>query len=371
MKEIFTNPDNKKKLATAVAIVLVLGGGYTLYRNITNQPVPEKIIPSVRTITVGELSDANVISYPGEVRGRYESQLAFQVPGKINARKVNIGDHVKAGQILMTLDTKDIDQSVEAAAAQLNSAQANQKLAADNAARYNTLYAGGAVSEAVKEQYNTQLDAANATLRQAQAQATTSANQLSYTQLSSDTDGVVAAINGEVGQITAAGTPIITVIRSGEREIQINVPENTQLKVGEKALVSLWALPDVKIHGQIREIAPMADPVTRTYKICVAVPDLPAEAKLGMTAKVNFFQENKEDSSYIIPSTALYQVNNKTQVWVVRDNHAQLVDIDIAGYVGNNIKIASGLNKGDMVITAGLSKLTPDQEVRLVKGGDL
>lgn len=373
MKEFFMNQDNKKKLAIAAATILVLGGGYTLYHNITNETVSDKVIPSVRTITIGQITNNNFLTYPGEVRGRYESQLAFQVAGKINARMVNVGDHVSAGQILITLDPKDINQSVEASSAQLNSARANQKLAADNAARYNKLYAGGAVSEAVRDQYNTQLDAANATLRQAQAQANTSTNQLSYTQLSSDADGVVAAINGEVGQIAAAGTPIVTIVRSGEREIQINIPENAQLKIGQKAKINLWALPNVDIQGTIREIAPMADPITRTYKTCVSVPNLPAEAKLGMTAKVTFEKQNTDEkiNDCIIPATALYQVNKKTQVWVVRDNHAQLIDISIAGYAGNNVKVSSGLNNGDIVITAGLSKLTPNQEVRLVEGGEV
>lgn len=273
----------------------------------------------------------------------------------------------------MSLDPKDVNQNVEAADAQLSSAIANQKLAADNADRYNALYAQGAVSEATRDQYNTQLDAANASLRQAQAQVNSSNNQLSYTQLVSDADGVVAAINGEVGQVAGAGNPMVTVVRSGEREVQINVPENAQLSIGQKAVVSFWALPNINVDGSIREIAPMADPVTRTYKVCVSVPDIPAEAKLGMTAKVSFADKEdtpKSAAGFTIPAAALYQVNNKPQVWVVRNNHAQLVDITINGYVGNNVNV-SGLAKGDVIITAGLSKLTPDQEVRLAEGGEV
>ena len=113
-----------------------------------------------------------------------------------------------------------------------------------------------------------------------------SSNQLGYTQLVSDTDGVVTALSGEVGQVVGAGTPIATVVRSGQREVQINVPEGAALKIGHKASISFWALPGVTASGYVREIASMADPVTRTYKVCVAVPDLPSTAKLGMTAKV-------------------------------------------------------------------------------------
>lgn len=386
MKEFFTNQTNQKRLAIAAAVLVVGASAFALYTNIARKPQAAKIIPIVRTYTVGNAATAATATYPGEVRGRYESQLAFQVAGKIAARMVNVGDSVQAGQVLLALDPKDVNQSVEAASAQLASARASYKLAADNAARYCSLYAQGAVSEAIRDQYNTQLEAASATLRQAQAQANVSSNQLGYTQLVSDTAGVVTALNGEVGQVVGAGTPIATVVRSGEREVQISVPEGTDVSVGQQATVSFWALPGVEATGHVREIASMADPVTRTYKVCVAVPDLPKAAKLGMTAKVSLGNNhdnltNSTDSkavtqasasapTFTLPAQALYQVNNKTQVWLVQDNKAQLVDVVVAGYAGNDVIISQGLSKGDRVITAGLAKLVPEQEVRPEEGGD-
>ena len=379
MKDFFTNPTNKKAFAIAT-VVLTLGcGGYALYSNMTRNPKSAKVIHIVRVYTVGQNAVvANTKIYPGEVRGRYESQLAFQVAGKIAARYVNVGDTVRAGQVLLALDPKDVNQSVEATAAQLASARASYKLAADNAARYSSLYAQGAVSEAIRDQYATQLEAASAALRQAQSQANVSSNQLGYTQLVSDTDGVVTALSGEVGQGVGAGAPIATVVRSGQREVQINVPEGAALKIGQKASISFWALPGVTASGYVREIASMADPVTRTYKVCVAVPDLPSTAKLGMTAKVELATSadwptttaNDANATFLIPAQALYQVNNKTQVWLVRDKKAQLADVKVNGYSGNQVLIEQGLSRGDKIITAGLAKLTPNQEVRLEEGGD-
>ena len=386
MKELMQNPLYQKRLALAAVLLAVGLGSYALYNNIAHKPQTAKLVPIVRTYTVGTAAATAAATYPGEVRGRYESQLAFQVAGKINARMVNVGDSVRAGQVLLALDPKDVNQSVEATAAQLASARASYKLAADNAARYSSLYAQGAVSEAVRDQYQTQLEAASAALRQAQAQANVSSNQLGYTQLVSDTDGVVTALNGEVGQVVGAGTPIATVVRSGEREVHISVPEGASLSVGQKAQISFWALPGVEAAGFVREIASMADPVTRTYKVCVAVPDLPAAAKLGMTAKVSLAPEQRAAVSgaakgdatateptspaFTIPAQALYQVNGKTQVWVVRDNKAQLVEVKVNGYSGNEVLIEQGLSRGDKVITAGLAKLVPHQEVRLEEGGE-
>ncbi|MDO4921289.1 MAG: efflux RND transporter periplasmic adaptor subunit [Phascolarctobacterium sp.] len=370
MKKILSNPANQKKIAAALAVIVLAGGGAVLYRNITNTPEQAKVVPLVRTFTAGTAAADVGSVYPGEVRGRYESQLAFQVAGKINARMVNVGDRVAAGQVLLTLDPKDVNQSVEADSAQLASAAANHKLAADNAARYNSLYAQGAVSEAVRDQYNTQLEAASAALRQARAQANISSHQLGYTQLVSDADGVVAAVNAEIGQVVAAGTPIATVVRSGQREIQINVPEDARVQLGQPAQISFWALPNVTAAGTVREIAPMADPVARTYKVCIAVPDLPEAARLGMTAKVTLLSDTDSSQQLLIPATALYQVDGQPQVWVVRDKHAQLTDVRIAGYEGNMVRIADGLTPGDVIITAGLSKLTPNQEVRVEEGGE-
>lgn len=370
MLQHILSASNKKKAVIGAAAVCIVAAGWHIYSSITAQPLSEKTIPLVRTITVGESDTSLANVYPGEVHGRYESNLAFQVTGKINSRPVNIGDTVQSGQILMTIDPKDVLQSVESSNAQLSSAAANQKLAADNAARYRQLYASGAVSQAVLDQYNTQLNAADAALRQAQAQVNTAANQLEYTNLRSDADGVVANITGEVGQIAAAGTPLVTVIRNGEREIQINVPENQldNLHVGQPAQISFWALPQ-QAAGHIREISPIADPATKTYKICVAVDNLPAEAKLGMTAKVSFHTGSSKD--ILLPLEAIYQRDKQPQVWLVDEKlRVHLINVTIGAYSGNNVVITGGLKQGDKIVTAGINKLTEQQEVRLLKGGE-
>ena len=183
---------------------------YHIISNVFAKPDIVKEVPYVRTVTVGKETVDNTSSYPGEVRGRYESDLAFQVAGKIISRSVNLGDTVKTGDILMQIDPKDIEQSFEASQAAVTAAEANYKLARDNASRYTALYNSGGVSKAMMEQYNTQMEAAASSLRQAQAQLITNSNQLSYTQLIADHDGVVANVSGEVGQVVAAGTPVVT-----------------------------------------------------------------------------------------------------------------------------------------------------------------
>lgn len=350
----------------AVLVVLFLAWriGTVLFVHTTTA----KEVPLVRTVTIGETSTDGTYTYPGEVRGHYESSLAFQVAGKIISRNVNLGDSVSAGQVLLTIDPKDVNEAVNARVAAVASAQANYKLASDNYNRYQTLFSRGAVSQMIRDQYKTQYESATANLNSAQAQLTAAQNQLQYTQLIADHSGTIASISGEVGQVVAAGTPIVTLIQDGNREVQFFVPENRlgQVKPGQEAVVTFWALNDIKVPGHVTEISPMADSTTRTYKVRLAIDNMPAEAKLGMTAKVTL--DTGSENTFVIPSSAIYQTGDEPKVWVIQDKKAHLVPIKVGGYEGSNIKIASGLKQGDIVVTGGINKLAEGLDVRLEEG---
>lgn len=339
--------------------------GWRIYTAVHPAAVEEKPIPVVRTITVGVSSTDNKAVYPGEVRGKYESTLAFQTGGKIVSRQVNLGDRVQAGQVLLQIDPKDVSQSVNAAQAAYNAASSNYRLAKDNYERFSVLQSKGAVSAMVRDQYKTQFEAADANLQSARAQLTASQNQLGYTRLVADHDGSVASLSCEVGQVVGAGTPVISLVQDGSREIQIFVPENRigEVRPGQTAGITFWALQDLTVSGHVSEIAPMADSVTRTYKVKVAVDEMPASAKLGMTAKVTL--ETGTSSALLVPAGAIYQTGDKTQVWVIREHKATLTEVKTDGYEGSNVKISQGLQKGDVVVSGGVNKLTEGQEVRL------
>lgn len=368
LQEIFKKLPLKKQHLYIIAGILALLLLYHIVSNILAKPDIVKEVPYVRTVTVGKETVDETSSYPGEVRGRYESNLAFQAAGKIISRSVNLGDTVTAGEVLMRIDPQDIEQSVEASQAAVASAEANYKLAKDNASRYTTLYNSGGVSKAMMEQYNTQMEAAASTLRQSRAQLIANSNQLSYTQLVADHDGVVANVSGEVGQVVAAGTPVVTVVQSGEQEVQIYIPENHLDKIhpNQTATINFWALTNVTADGYVREIAPMADSVTRTYKVRVAVPHMPAPVKLGMTAKVHL--QSGTESGIMLPAAAIYQTASEPQVWLVNGTKVHTQKVTIGGYEGNNVKITSGLDQGDIVVVGGVNKLSEEQTVRLEAG---
>lgn len=180
-------PKNNFVIIFALSIFILLSG-------CKNNEQAKTTAPIVKTQEITFSDQITSFTCPGAVRGRYESQLAFQVNGKIIARNVNLGTKVSAGQTLMQIDAKDIAENVRMASAQLESAKSQLELAQSDYKRYHTLYQSGAVSASQDDQYRTRYEAAVATLKQANAQYIQSNNALSYTSLVSDSDGVVSSI---------------------------------------------------------------------------------------------------------------------------------------------------------------------------------
>lgn len=203
----------------------------------------------------------------------------------------------------MTIDPKDVREQVRNAEAAVNAAASRAKLARDNASRYEALYEEGAVSASLWDQYRTEEEAASAALSQASASLQTAQNQLSYTELTADHDGVVAALSGEVGQVATAGSPMATVIQDGQREVEIFVPESRLASIapGTPVTVTFWALHNEEAAGTVRYISPMADPATKTYKVRVSLTEMPQGAQLGMTAKVALMKKAQPPSWFLVP----------------------------------------------------------------------
>jgi RND family efflux transporter MFP subunit len=320
----------------------------------------------VRTQTVKMDSFGQSASFSGEVRGRYETQLAFQVGGKIIKRNVELGSVVSPGDVLMEIDAKDIRQTVNITAAQAYSAESQLNLAESNLERYRRLYEQGAISRAQFDQFQYTYDAAVAAVRQTSAQYTQGANQLGYSTLLSDGAGVISAINAEAGQVVSAGQPVLTLVRGGEREVEINIPENRieELRKAAQIHVEFWALPSVTAEGKVREISPVADKVTRTYKVRISLTNPPAGMNLGMTAKVTVVNAGVKQTVYI-PLSALYQTDQAPGVWVINDGMATLRSVKVGAFGDAQIQVLEGLRNGDVIITAGVHKLREGQKVRI------
>ena len=323
-----------------------------------SKPVPaDEPVRAVKVMTVGEGAQHASAEYAGEVRARVESRLGFRVAGKIIRRPVELGQRVKAGEVLAQLDPQDFKLSVDAARAQLAAAATNRDLAAADLRRYKDLREQNFISGAELERREATLKAAQAQFDQAQAQLTGQGNQAGYTTLVADVSGVVTSVDAEVGQVVAAGTPIVRIAHDGARDVVFSVPEDRvqAVRVGSAAQVSLWASQRT-YQGKVREVAASADPVTRTYSVKVTM-DSKDPLPLGATVSVNAAAFAHGDKPVIkLPTSALLRDGSASAVWLLDTGSmtVKLNPITVATADGNDVVVSAGLAPGMQVVVAGV-----------------
>jgi RND family efflux transporter MFP subunit len=333
---------------------------------------PEEPVRAVKVMTVGASAFTSSREYAGEVRAQVESRLGFRIGGKLVRRQAELGQHVRAGQVLAELDPQDYRLAAEAARAQVAAAATNRNLAAADFRRYQALKDQNFISGAELERREATLKAAQAQLEQAQSQLAVQGNQTGYAVLKADVSGVVTAVEAEPGQVVAAGAPVVRIAADGVRDVVFSVPEDrvAGIRAGAPATLRLWA-QDKALSGKVREVAASSDPVTRTYAVKVAI-DAEAPPALGATVYVTPASRDAVRAPVIkLPSSALRQDGQATTVWVL-DTAAMTVRaqvIEVATADGNEVVVASGLQPGMQVVSAGVHVLSPGQKVTVYQPG--
>lgn len=347
---------------------LLLAGLAVLAACSKPEPAPAPV-RAVRTLTVAPQSAGGVQEYAGEVRARTESRLGFRVGGKIVRRDADLGDNVKAGQLLAQLDPQDLRLGQEAAKAALSAAQVNHDQAAADFKRFKELRDQGFISSAELERRETALKAALAQLEQARAQSSVQGNQAAYASLLADAKGVITAVEAEPGMVVAAGTPVLRLAHDGPRDVVFAVPEDKLALIRQLAgvpgrfSVKLWGEDSTALPASIREISAAADPVTRTFLVKADVGKAPV--KLGQTATVRVELPQTAGVTKL-PLTALKEEQGRSIVWLV-DRQSMTVRaqaVQVAGADGNDAVITGGLQAGQVVVTAGVHVLNPGQTVK-------
>ncbi len=341
------------------------------------EPAPEPV-RAVKLLTVAPMTLADTSEYAGEVRARVESQPGFRVGGKLVERLVEPGQRVRKGQLLARLDPQDFALASQAVQAQVLAASTQRDLAAAELRRFSDLRRQGFVSDAEIERRQAALDAAEAALKQAQANQTVQGNQATYTRLLADADGLVTAVMAEVGQVLGAGVPVLRLAHDGPREVLIAVPEDRVRSVqpGMPATVRLWAglspERDAAWRAQVREVGGSADPVTRTFGVRVALA-ADAEVSLGATAFVRLDASVADGlrpgAGVRLPSSALLRSGDATAVWVFdpQGQTVQLQPVQVLTADGNEL-VVMGLQAGQEVVAAGVHVLSPGQTVTRFAG---
>jgi RND family efflux transporter MFP subunit len=307
----------------------------------------------------------------GQVEAAEEVGLAFRIGGRMIERRVNIGDQVRAGQIIARLEDSTPRDNLRAARAATAAARAALVQARNHYDRQNQLLRSGFTTRANYDDAVRRLQAAQSQVDASLAQESIAETTLAYTDLAADSNGVVTARGAEPGEVVAAGQRIVTLAREGGRDAVFDVPARLmeQTEPDPLVTVSLSSNPSVRTTGRVREISPQADPVTRTFRVRVGLIDPPEAMRLGST--VNGGIQIGGVSGIEVPASALTRDSQGPAVWVVnsRDSTVALRPVEVARYDAARAIIAGGLQEGDVVVTAGVQTLRPGQKVRVLGNG--
>ena len=331
------------------------------------QPDP---VRAVRTLTISPQTAGGAYEYAGEVKSRTESRLSFRVGGKMLTRKVDLGDTVKAGQLLAQLDPKDLRLGQDSARASVAIAQASFDQNAADFKRYKDLHDQGFIGAAELDRREMALKTTKAQLDQAKAQSNVQGNQASYASLLADAGGVITGVDVEPGMVVSAGTPVLRLAHDGARDVVFSVPEDRVSLVKAMAAqpgrfkVRLWGADTPALPATIREISAAADPVTRTFLIKADVGSA-SGMRLGQTATV-LMDLPQTTGVTKLPLSALREEQGKSAVWLVDRGNMTVKSqfVTLAGADGNDAVISSGLAAGQVVVTAGVHVLNPGQKVK-------
>src|SRR5438105_4165909 len=329
----------------------------------------EKAVPTrpVLVATVHYEAESPERSFVGTIKPRIETDMGFRVPGKVAKRLVEVGQTVDVGQPLATLDEVDLKLQAEQADAELHAATGVLAQAAAAEQRAKDLRAKGWTTDAQMDQSRAAADEARARVNRAERSVELTNNSLSYATLLADSRGVVTATLIDPGQVVASGQTAIRVARFAEKEAVVAIPETLvgRAKSGT-ASVTLWSDSEKKYTAKLREIAPSADPATRTYLAKFSLPEADDKVSLGMTATLTLADAATERVAKL-PLSALFSQGSNPSLYTVDDAGAvKLQPVVVKSYESNAVVIAGGVIEGAKVVALGVQKIDPAQKVRVV-----
>ncbi|RJT30915.1 efflux RND transporter periplasmic adaptor subunit [Mesorhizobium waimense] len=316
----------------------------------------------VETVAVQAVPVSETISTTGEIRARIQSDLSFRVSGRIIARLVDVGDRVKAGQILARLDAQEQKADLQVALANLQSAEAQQTQARQAFDRQQSLFAAGVTKRAALDDAREALLTTRATVQSAQAQLDTARDTLGQTDLKADANGIITARNAEVGQVAQAAQLVFTLAHDGPRDAVINADESALIgrELEDVAKVRLLSGKD-EFRAKVREVSPTIDTTTGTIRVKLALEDAP-DAPLG--SAVIATARYKPEAVIELPWSAMASYAGRTAVWLVdtKTSVVSLHPVEVAAYTSGRFSVQSGLSIGDIVVSNG-TKFLSDGDV--------
>ena len=324
---------------------------------------------AVVTYTVHASGDTDPPRYPAEVAPRYSNPLSFRVPGKVMERRVRLGDRVTAGEVLAQLDPADQQRQVAGAKAALAAAEHRLLYAKQQLDRDQAQFARDLIAASQFEQTQDAHAAALAARDQAAAELTVAQNALRYHTLTADHNGVITSEDADTGQVVSAGQPVYQLAWSGDVDVVIDAAagDANRICVGQEARVVLPSLAVQPLQARVREIAPAADPQSRTFRIKLTLTDPPPGIRLGTIGEATLLAPpgRAVARDIDIPATALFHQGAHPAVWVLEGAQPRLAlrPVTVQSYRDRSVILTAGLRAGERIVAAGVHTVFAGERV--------
>jgi RND family efflux transporter MFP subunit len=328
---------------------------------------PRTEVPLVRAVTVDDAASGSR-SFTGTVAARVQSDLGFRVSGKVLERRVDTGQTVKRGQLLMRIDPADLKLAAQAQRQAVAAAKALARQTAADEVRYRDLLGTGVISASAYDQSRAAADTAQAQLNAAQAQAEVAGNANRYAELLADADGVVMETFAEPGQVIAAGQAVVRVAHGGQREAVIQLPETLRPTVGSIGQATLFGKEGAAAPARLRQLSDAADRLTRTFEARYVLEGVLANAPLGTTVTIQIADGlASTQNSLQVPIGALFDAGKGPGVWVLQGAPAKVSWRPVTvQYLGDDgARVSGQLKRGDRIVALGAHLLREGAQVRV------
>lgn len=359
--------DRFRTVILSATVILMAASAAGCSKKVARAPDPRP----VRTVTVDSQADGETVSFTGQIRARDQVNLAFRLDGRMIERHAGVGDVIEAGQVVARLDSQNEQNALRSAEASLAAAQAALTQARLAFGRQQELLKNGWTPRARFDDAQEALRSAEAQVESAEAQVRIARDRLGYTVLRADSPGAITATGADAGEVVKAGQTIVQLAGQAKLDAVFDIPEQL-IRTGPRDPVVGLALSDdaqVLATGYVRQVAPQADSATRTFQVKVGINNPPEGMRLGSTVTGRIKLAAPEGVE--VPASALTEGDGRAAVWVVdrRSQTVALRPVDVVRYDPASVVISRGLEKGDLVVTAGVQMLRPGQKVRLLGDG--
>ncbi|EPQ5851095.1 efflux RND transporter periplasmic adaptor subunit [Klebsiella variicola] len=344
---------------TILSVVIFLLPGCGDNQGNTTDPVR-----TVRYVVVGSAQTLPALERTGEIHAHDETILSFRTGGRIVTRSVDIGDRVNAGQLLATLENTTSQNQLDGAQADYEGAKASAQVAALNVNRMQKLMPTGAIARTQLDTARADWLVARARLKNSESALRNARESLGWTRLIAPRSGVITEVSASAGQVVNGGQSVLTLATGEARDVVFDIAKPEAIPPQEQAglRVSLLSDPSVQASAAVRDISPQADPQTRTWRVRATLQNPPLAMALGASVTVTLPATGPH--GYALPASALSRVDDKPAVYVINpQSQAQLRMVVPAYYTATSVIISGGLEPGDRVITAGVSKLRSGEPV--------